>query len=38
MSELEQKYLAKLWKAVYTDVFNVFKTSLKLVSYREEIL
>ena len=38
MSESEQKYSAKLWKAVYTDVFNIFKMSSKLVSYREEIL
>ena len=34
----EQEYLAKLWKVVYTDIFNVLKMSLKLVSYREEIL
>ena len=33
-----QEYSAELWKAAYTDVFNVLKTSSKLVSYREEIL
>ena len=38
MSELGQEYLTKLWKVVYTDVFNVFKILLKLASYREEIL
>ena len=38
MSESEQKYSAELWKSTYTDVFNVLKTSSRLVSYREEIL
>ena len=38
MSEPGQEYLAKLWKLAYADVFNVLKTSLKLVNYREEIL
>ena len=33
-----QKYSAELWKAAYTDVFNVLEMSLRLVSYREEIL
>ena len=33
-----QEYSAELWKSVYTDVFNVLKTSLRLVSYREEII
>ena len=38
MSESEWEYLAKLWKLAYADVFNVLKISLRLVSYREEIL
>ena len=38
MSESEQEYSAELWKAAYTDVFNILKMSLRLVSYREEIL
>ena len=38
MFKLKQKYSAKLEKAAYTDVFNVLKMSLKLVSYRERIL
>ena len=38
MSELGQEYSAELWKSAYISVFNVLKTSLKLVSYREEIL
>ena len=38
MSESEQEYLAKLWKSVYINVFNILKMSLRLVSYREEIL
>ena len=38
MSKSEWEYLAKLWKVVYTNVFNVLKMSLELVSYREEIL
>ena len=38
MFKSEQKYSTKLWKAVYTNVFNVLKTSSELVSYREEIL
>ena len=33
-----QEYSAELWKLAYTDVFNVLKMSLRLVSYREEIL
>ena len=38
MSEPEQEYSAELWKSAYVSVFNILKTSLKLVSYREEIL
>ena len=38
MSKPGQEYSAKLWKAAYTDVFNVLKTLSRLVSYREEIL
>ena len=38
MSEPGQEYSAELWKSAYTSVFNILKTSLKLVSYREEIL
>ena len=38
MSESEQKYSAELWKSAYTDVFNILKMSLRLFSYREEIL
>ena len=38
MSESEQEYLAKLWESAYTSMFNVLEMSLKLVSYREEIL
>ena len=38
MSESEQEYSAELWKSAYTSVFNILKTSSKLVSYREEIL
>ena len=38
MSESEQEYSAELWKLAYTNVFNVLKTLLRLVSYREEIL
>ena len=38
MSESEQKYSAELWKSAYADVFNVLKTSSRLVSFKEEIL
>ena len=38
MSESEWEYLAKLWKAAYTDMFIILKTSSSLTSYREEIL
>ena len=38
MSESEQKYSAELWKAVYTNVFNILEVLSELVSYREEIL
>ena len=38
MTKSEQEYLAELWKTVYVNVFNILKTLLKLVSYREEIL
>ena len=38
MSKSEQEYSAELWKSVYINVFNILKTSLRLVSYREEIL
>ena len=38
MSESEQKYSAELWESAYTSVFNILEMSLKLVSYREEIL
>ena len=33
-----REYLTELWKSAYTSVFDVLKTSLRLVSYREEIL
>ena len=38
MFKSEQEYSAELWKSVYISVFNILETSLKLVSYREEIL
>ena len=38
MFKSEQEYSAELWKSAYVSVFNILKTSLKLVSYREEIL
>ena len=38
MSEPGQEYSAELWRSVYADIFNVLKMSLRLVSYREEIL
>ena len=38
MSESEQRYLAELWKSAYISVFNILEMSLRLVSYREEIL
>ena len=38
MSESEWEYLAELWKLTYADVYNVLKISLRLVSYKEEIL
>ena len=38
MFKSEQEYSAKLWKSAYVSVFNVLKTSSRLVSYREEIL
>ena len=38
MSEPEQEYPAELWKSAYTSVFNILKTSLRLVSYRERVL
>ena len=38
MSKSEWEYSAELWKAAYISVFNVLETSLRLVSYREEIL
>ena len=38
MSEPGQEYPAELWKSVYTSVFNILEMSLRLVSYREEIL
>ena len=38
MSEPGWEYLAELWKSAYVSVFNVLKMSLRLVSYREEIL
>ena len=38
MSISEWEYSAELWKSVYVSVFDVLKTSLRLVSYREEIL
>ena len=38
MFKSEWEYPAELWKSAYTDVFNILKTSLRLVSYREEIL
>ena len=33
-----QEYSAELWKSAYISVFNILKTSSRLVSYREEIL
>ena len=38
MSESEWEYSAELWKSAYINVFNILKTSLRLVSYRKEIL
>ena len=38
MFESGQEYSAELWKSAYTSVFNILKTSSKLVSYREGIL
>ena len=38
MSKSGQKYSAELWKLAYVSVFNILKMSLRLVSYREEIL
>ena len=38
MSEPGQEYPAELWKSAYVSVFNILKTSLRLVSYRKEIL
>ena len=38
MSEPGWEYPAELLKSAYINVFNILKTSLRLVSYREEIL
>ena len=38
MFKSEWEYSAKLWKAAYTNVFNIFRTLSNLASYREEIL